>query len=123
MVRDSFGARLIRPYLLKSSDTERAKAEARGFDALLTDTYKAGRHGGTGHACDWTICETIRSAIDPIPLVLSGGLNPENVAAAIRQVGPFAVDASSGVESSPGLKSARRVQEFVRNAKTICGES
>jgi phosphoribosylanthranilate isomerase len=120
-VRDAFGARLIRPYRLESSDAERAMEAAKGFDALLIDTFEPGSLGGTGKTSDWTVCEGIRWAIDPLPLVLSGGLRPENVVAAIRQVRPFAVDASSGVESSPGLKDAHRVQEFVRRAKTIDG--
>jgi len=121
-VRDTFGVRLIRPYLLKRPDPEEAKFEARGYDALLTDTYRAGRHGGTGTASDWSMCQSIRLALDPIPMVLSGGLNPENVGASIGRVRPFAVDVSSGVESSPGLKDARRVREFVKRAKEADGD-
>jgi phosphoribosylanthranilate isomerase len=116
-VRERFGVRLIRPYQLVTPDLEKARREAKGFDALLTDTYKKGRQGGTGETSDWALCQSIRSAIAPLPMVLSGGLNPENVAEAVRTVGPYAVDASSGVEGSPGLKDAGKVRDFVARAK------
>lgn len=116
-IRETFGVHLIRPYLLKSADTEEAKRVGNGFDALLTDTYQEGRHGGTGAASDWAVCSRIRVSIEPLLMILSGGLNPGNVEAAVRQVRPYAVDASSGVEASPGLKDAQKVREFVRRAK------
>lgn len=83
--------------------------------ALLLDAYVEGIHGGTGTAFDWNL---IPSPL-PLPIVLSGGLNPENVTAAIRRVRPWAVDVSSGVESARGVKDAAKIAAFmsgVRNA-------
>ena len=76
---------------------------------ILLDSYKAGVAGGTGEVFDWrSIPGPMRSRI-----ILAGGLNPENVASAIRQVGPAAVDVSGGVESEPGIKSAARIEAFI----------
>ena len=86
-----------------------------GAKALLLDAYQEGLHGGTGAVFDWTL---IPPAL-PLPIVLSGGLTPENVADAVRRVKPGAVDVSSGVESGKGIKDARKIAAFitgVRNA-------
>jgi phosphoribosylanthranilate isomerase len=114
----SFGVRLIRPYLLKSGDPSLAKTAADGFYALLTDTYRPGHQGGTGAVSDWAVCRRIRDDILPVPLVLSGGLNPENVAEGIRAVRPYAVDVSSGVESSPGVKDPEKIAAFISRARS-----
>ena len=116
-LRKTLGVRLIRPYIVKSEDIGVAKVEAAGFDALLTDTYVPGRQGGSGSASDWGVCRRIRDAILPVPLMLSGGLSPENVAEAVATVRPFGVDVSSGVEMSPGVKDAGRVADFIHRAK------
>jgi len=109
--------KLIRAYAARTEDAEAAKATLKGFDALLTDTYLEGQAGGTGVPADWTICRKLRFAIVPSRMILSGGLNSTNVAAAVRIVKPFAVDTSSGVESSPGVKDPGKVMEFVKKAK------
>lgn len=121
-VRRSLGVGLIRPYLVQSADPRPAKASAVGFDALLTDTYLQGYLGGTGKASDWSACRGIRDALLPTPLVLSGGLTPQNVAEGVRSVRPFAVDVSSGVESSPGVKDPKKVSDFVSRAREAMGE-
>jgi len=77
---------------------------------LMIDAYDPRRHGGTGRAVDWTRAAAIAARE---PLVLAGGLTPDNVAAAVRQVRPYAVDVSSGVEDAPGVKSAARMAAFV----------
>ncbi len=82
--------------------------------ALLLDALVPGQFGGTGKVCDWGFAAKV-SAQQPI--VLAGGLTPENVAAAIKAVTPYAVDVSSGVETSPGQKDPRKVSEFIRIAK------
>jgi phosphoribosylanthranilate isomerase len=86
-----------------------------GAKALLLDAFVEGLHGGTGAAFDWSL---IPRAL-PLPIVLSGGLNCENVAEAVRRVDPWAVDVSSGVESAKGIKDAAKIAAFisgVRNA-------
>jgi len=115
-IRRSTGAKLIRPYVVKTKDIDAAKSAATGFDALLTDTHVEGQQGGTGTPSDWVVCRTIRYGI-VTRMILSGGLNPANVAEAVRKVRPFAVDASSGVESEPGIKDPGKVLEFVKRAK------
>jgi len=87
-------------------------ADAAGW---LLDAYQEGTYGGTGHAFDWNLIPPDLAR----PLVLSGGLAPENVARAVRRVRPWAVDVSSGVESTKGIKDADKVARFiagVRNA-------
>ncbi|WP_348672670.1 phosphoribosylanthranilate isomerase [uncultured Abyssibacter sp.] len=81
-------------------------------DALvLTDSHAPGGAGGTGRTFDWTrVADWARRR----PLMLAGGLNADNVEQAIRVVRPWAVDVSSGVEEGPGLKSANRMQAFMR---------
>jgi phosphoribosylanthranilate isomerase len=83
--------------------------------ALLLDAFVEGLHGGSGVAFDWSRVPAGLS----VPVILSGGLTAENVAEAVRQVRPSAVDVSSGVESAKGVKDAARIAAFiagVRNA-------
>ena len=84
---------------------------ARG---LLLDAFVDGTHGGTGTAFDWGL---IPPAV-PLPLVLSGGLKPANVSDAIRRVSPWAVDVSSGVEASPGLKDPQKIAAFMKEVRS-----
>lgn len=77
---------------------------------LLLDTFVEGLAGGTGHAFDWALIP----ANLPLPVVLSGGLDAGNVAAAIRQVQPWAVDVSSGVEAARGIKSEAKIAAFMQ---------
>ena len=81
--------------------------------AVLLDAYKAGVPGGTGQVFDWSLIPKGLSK----PMVLAGGLTPKNIKQAIKQVSPYAVDVSGGVELSKGIKSEPRVQEFIRGAK------
>nr|VFJ53373.1 MAG: phosphoribosylanthranilate isomerase [Candidatus Kentron sp. FW] len=77
--------------------------------ALLLDTYRQGIRGGTGETFDWTLVPSERT----LPLVLAGGLDPNNVQEAIRIIRPFAVDVSGGVESAKGIKDANKMAEFI----------
>ncbi|MBE0517353.1 MAG: phosphoribosylanthranilate isomerase [Methanophagales archaeon] len=86
-------------------------------DFLLLDTFSA-QIGGTGKLHSWAKSREI-VADSMIPVILSGGLTPENVAAAIKEVNPYGVDVASGVESSAGRKSKEKVFQFVRNAQCI----
>jgi phosphoribosylanthranilate isomerase len=80
---------------------------------LLLDAYQEGVAGGTGRTFDW---ELIPRDL-PKPVVLAGGLNTDNVAAAIRQVRPYAVDVSSGVEREKGIKDADKIAAFMRGVR------
>jgi phosphoribosylanthranilate isomerase len=81
--------------------------------ALILDAHVPGQAGGTGQTFDW---EAIPRDL-PIPLILSGGLTSTNVARAVREVRPWAVDVSSGVEASRGLKDPRKIVEFIRSVQ------
>jgi len=81
--------------------------------ALLLDAYVEGTHGGTGATFDWGLIPRTL----PLPVVLSGGLAPENVADAIRRVRPWAVDVSSGVESEKGIKDAAKIAAFISGVR------
>jgi phosphoribosylanthranilate isomerase len=110
--------RTIRAITLKSNLSSKSILnEAKNFDAILVDSYKEGKYGGTGIVNDFRICREIREAISPKPLILAGGLNPDNVEEAIRIVEPFAVDVSSGVELSPGIKDYEKMLNFIAKAK------
>ncbi len=78
----------------------------------LLDTYRAGVHGGTGERFDWGLVPDLGR-----PFVLAGGLGPENVDEALQLVAPWGVDASSGLESSPGVKDPDRIRDFVEKAR------
>ncbi len=84
--------------------------------ALLLDTYRPGVPGGTGVAFDWSLVPT--TLVQPV--ILAGGLHPGNVAQAVCQVRPYAVDVSGGVESAPGVKDAVKIADFV--AQVRCGD-
>ena len=81
--------------------------------ALLLDAYVGGAYGGTGQGFDWRLIP----ANLPLPVILSGGLGPDNVAAAVRTVRPWAVDVSSGVEAAKGIKDAEKIERFMRGAR------
>lgn len=89
----------------------KGRAQVRGFllDAFAPDVY-----GGTGHTTNWSIAAEIAKSMT---VILAGGLTPENVAAAIGTVKPYAVDVSSGVEATPGKKDHGKIRAFVQAAK------
>jgi phosphoribosylanthranilate isomerase len=84
--------------------------------ALLVDASVKGAYGGTGMTADW---KSAAELAKHIPLLLAGGLTPENVAEAVRQVRPWGVDVASGVESSPGMKDAAKMKAFVKAVKRL----
>lgn len=86
-----------------------------GASALLLDTLQEGKWGGTGRTFDWSLIP--REAA--LPLILAGGLTPDNVAKAVRAVRPYAVDVSGGVESAPGVKDARRIEAFIDEVNRV----
>lgn len=92
---------------------------SKSFDAVLIDSWAYGRLGGTGMVHDWNLSKRVKRAIHPTPLILAGGLNPENVRDAVRRVEPYAVDVATGVESRPGIKDPDKVLAFIEKAKEV----
>jgi phosphoribosylanthranilate isomerase len=105
------------------SGSEKLAAYSEVVSGFLLDTYHEDLAGGTGKVFDWELIEQIQP---PGPIILAGGLNPENVGAAIRQVKPFAVDVNSGVEYQPGRKDTDKLKSFadeVRKADELASKS
>jgi phosphoribosylanthranilate isomerase len=110
--------RFGRPYLKavrvnRETDLQKCAADFDAACGLLLDAWVAGVPGGTGERFDWTLIP----ANLPKPVVLSGGLTPENIAEAVQRVHPWAVDVSSGVEISKGIKDAHKIAQFIAKAK------
>ncbi len=83
--------------------------------ALLVDASAKGVYGGTGLTADW---KSAAELAKHYPILLAGGLTPENVAAAVRRVQPWGVDVASGVESAPGVKDAQKMKAFVKQVRS-----
>ena len=88
------------------------ETEAYDADAIMLDAFHSEMRGGTGEVFDWAIARSVRELVPR--LFLAGGLSPGNVAQAIAQVGPYAVDACSSLESLPGQKDAAQMKAFVQ---------
>lgn len=89
------------------------QTSVRGF---LLDAWVQGVAGGSGKSFDWSIAVEAVSKLKR-PVILAGGLSPSNIAKAVRQVAPWGVDASSGVETEPGRKDIIKIREFVKNLR------
>jgi phosphoribosylanthranilate isomerase len=98
-------------------ELDRALGVINILDALILDT-RGIELGGTGRIHDWSISRTIREAIPSTPIILAGGLSPQNVADAIRSVRPYAVDVSSGVERDR-KKDPELIARFIKNAREV----
>lgn len=96
-------------------ELEKAMEYEKVADAILLDTMSPNR-GGSGATHDWNISRSIAASVRK-PVILAGGLNPDNVAAAVREVGPYAVDVASGVEGEGRVKDLELVKAFIANAK------
>jgi phosphoribosylanthranilate isomerase len=92
---------------------------------ILLDTYQKGVPGGTGEVFDWGRVPTVEDRVAAAypPIILAGGLTPNNVNTAIQQTSPYGVDVSGGVESSAGKKNTQQVINFIANAKTANSKS
>ncbi|MFY9261348.1 MAG: phosphoribosylanthranilate isomerase [Gallionella sp.] len=109
-----FGKPYLKAIRVKAGvDLPQCAARYASAQGLLLDAYVEGIHGGTGASFDWALIPKDL----PLPVILSGGLDPQNVAAAIQQVQPYAVDVSSGVEAAKGIKDAGKVAGFIREVK------
>ena len=93
------------------------------LDGCLVDASVDGQFGGTGESPPWPLLATDYQAVAWPPLLLAGGLRPDNVGRAIRKVSPAGVDTASGVENTDGDKDMEAVVEFVRNARAAASES
>ncbi|MGQ9732292.1 MAG: phosphoribosylanthranilate isomerase [Candidatus Zipacnadales bacterium] len=94
-------------------------ARHNGADKIVLDSAMHGLAGGTGIAMDWDVAAQLVEIARPLPVVLAGGLNIANVAQAIRQVKPAGVDVSSGVETTPNVKSPRLIRTFTQTVLQI----
>lgn len=104
------GLELIKAFRLRGeSELADLEAYAEHASALLFDAAVPGAYGGTGHKADWGLIEKVRSKK---PLILSGGLGPENIREAIARLQPYALDLSSGVESRPGVKDPEKLHRL-----------
>jgi len=111
--------RVVKALRVRDASSLALEGEYR-VSALLLDAWVAGAYGGTGERFNWDLAAQVARRR---PVILAGGLTPENVAAAVLQVRPYAVDVSSGVEAAPGKKDPAKVAAFVRNAKAVVGDS
>lgn len=91
------------------------KTAPRTGPALLVDAHRPGRYGGTGELADWGLAGKVAAQE---PILLAGGLTPENVRSALTRVRPWGVDVASGVEVAPGKKDREKMELFVRAARS-----
>jgi phosphoribosylanthranilate isomerase len=112
-VKDSSELNYIRQFV------EAATALGRRPAAILIDSRVDGQMGGSGHVAPWSLLAGFDAGV---PLILAGGLTPENVADAIAIVRPWGVDVASGVELSPGVKDPAKVAAFIRAARKVGGD-
>jgi phosphoribosylanthranilate isomerase len=108
------GCKVIKAMRVRSRADIQALVPFR-TDYHLLDSHVPGRRGGSGETFEWELAGAHRG---PVPVILSGGLKPDNVAEAIAVCRPFAVDVASGVESAPGQKDPHKLEQF---AKAVAG--
>ena len=108
-----FKQKVVKAFRVKDKSVLKKAAQYQNkVDAYLLDTYSPFTYGGTGKTFDWSIAKEIKEF--GLPIILSGGLNPENIREAISEVDPYGVDVSSGVEGRPGKKNLEKLINFVR---------
>ena len=110
-----FNRRVVKAVRVKDESSFSLMSDYR-VSGYLLDTYVKGKMGGTGVAFDWRFAVKAKQYGQ---IILAGGLNPNNVGAAVQQVRPYGVDVSSGVEASPGRKDPVKVRAFIRNVKEV----
>ncbi len=109
----SFGLPYLKTVPMVGTDPLAFAANYPSAAGLLLDSHAPGQAGGSGQGFDWSRAPKSSS----LPLILAGGLGPDNVADAVRQVRPYAVDVSSGVESAPGIKDVELMTAFVKEVQ------
>ncbi|UCD87236.1 MAG: phosphoribosylanthranilate isomerase [Desulfobacterales bacterium] len=114
-----FGQRVIKAVRVQSlEDIKNCPEYSSVVNAFLLDTYIPGQKGGTGRTFDWNLA---LEAKQYGPIILAGGLDPENVAEAIGAVKPYAVDASSSLEQEPGIKDHEKMARFIQTVRQAAG--
>ncbi len=111
----SFGVMSMKAFRVKDAESLKPMADYR-TDVFLLDSFVAGKSGGTGEKFNWNLAVEAKKFGKPI--FLAGGLTAQNVAQAVREVQPFGVDVSSGVESAPGKKDHQKIWDFVNAARS-----
>ena len=112
-----FGRPWIKALRMKPGiDVAREFSRFAGARGMLLDTWQEGKPGGTGQVFDWSLAAQNNHSM---PLVLAGGLHPDNVAEAVMSVRPAAVDVSGGVESAPGIKDAAQMRRFISAVRSV----
>jgi phosphoribosylanthranilate isomerase len=111
---EKYGDRAIKAFRTVSG-FDSATVDAYNVGAYLVDAGVSGSRGGTGETCDWSAAREVVGRGRPV--ILAGGLTPENLEEAIRSVSPHGVDTAGGVESAPGKKDHERIRRFVRAAR------
>jgi len=112
---DGKAFKAVRPRSLPEAEEKSRVFGRPTVPALLVDAHIKGAYGGTGETGDWALARQLAAQAS---ILLAGGLNPENVAAAVRAVDPWGVDVASGVESSPGVKDPVKILAFIAAARS-----
>ncbi|HUU49790.1 MAG TPA: phosphoribosylanthranilate isomerase [Nitrospinota bacterium] len=109
--------RLIKAFRIKNRDSIKDISKFSSLvNTFLIDTHLEGKYGGTGICFDWSI---VREAKKYGNIILAGGLNRENISLVLRNIKPYGVDVSSGVEISPGVKDKKKVEAFIKTIKEM----
>lgn len=117
---ESLGRPVVRALRLRDRSSLLALAEFKGrmrVRGFVVDAFSSTAYGGTGRTTDWALAGEVAHVL---PVILAGGLTPENVQEAIRQVQPYGVDVSSGVEQSPGRKDPEKLRAFIQSVRLVC---
>jgi phosphoribosylanthranilate isomerase len=115
-IRRRTGLKVMKAARVRDSASLQALNAFRKVDFHMVDAYHPDLYGGSGETFDW---ELLRGRRSKVPLVLSGGLTPDNVHDAVLAVHPWAVDTASGTEASPGVKDPAKVEAFIRAAELV----
>jgi phosphoribosylanthranilate isomerase len=102
-----------------ATEADLARIAEFPVDDVLLDAHAPGVYGGTGQVIDWSLARQAAERFPGKRVILSGGLKPENVAAAVSAVRPYAVDVASGIESAPGRKDEGKMVAFTRNLRSV----
>lgn len=109
---NSFGLPYLKSIAMGGLTVSQTVSEYESASALLLDSNEIGMPGGSGKTFDWEKVPEFNQ-----PIIIAGGLNSENVAAAIKQLSPYAVDVSSGIESAKGEKDINKMRDFVKSVR------